>query len=60
MVRKGSVTGEILIPLVNISLEDIKQTEKTYQKGWESLGAFAILSHLEGVSSPFIRLTKIR
>ena len=27
-------------------------------KGWESFGAFAILSHLEGVSSPFIRLTK--
>ena len=32
MVRKSSVTGEILIPLVNISLEDIRQAEKTYQK----------------------------
>ena len=60
MVRKGSVTGELLIPLVNISLEDIIRTEKTYQKVGSPKGAFAILSHLEGVSSPFIRLTKIR
>ena len=32
MVRKGSVTGELLIPLVNISLEDIKQTEKRIKR----------------------------